>query len=302
MKTRTQADYEQRILRVLVHVQAHLDHSLDLDELAAIANFSPYHFHRIFRGMVGEPVREHVRRLRLERAAHRLKGGAAPVTQIAFEAGYETHEAFTRAFRAMFDQSPSGFRQSHRRHPVRESPSGVHYAPEGSLDTFNALFAEGETMDARIERVEPMRVAFMRHVGPYSEVGQLWQRFCGWVGMHGLFGPNTKLLGLCHDDPEVTPPDKIRYDACVVVDESVLPEGDVGVQEIAGGEYAVTTHSGPYEKLSETYGALCGQWLPANNREPAAAPCFEVYRNDPSTTPPEELLTDIHVPVRSADR
>lgn len=299
MKTRTQTDYEQRILRVLVHIQTHLDHSLDLDELAALANFSPFHFHRIFRGMVGEPVREHVRRLRLERAAHRLKTGTEQVTQIAFEAGYETHEAFTRAFRTMFDESPTGFREIHRRLPVKVSPSGVHYAPDGSLDKFNALFEEGETMDARIEQVEPMRVAFMRHVGPYNEVGAVWQRFCGWVGMHGLFGPNTKLLGLCHDDPEVTPPEKIRYDACVVVGENVLPEGEVGVQEIAGGEYAVTTHHGPYEDLAKTYAALCGQWLPAHDREPAPSPSIEMYQNDPNTTAPEDLLTDVYVRVQS---
>src|SRR5262245_60431909 len=106
MRTTTQQDYEQRILRVLLHIQSHLDHALDLDELASLAHFSPHHFHRIFRGMVGEPVMEHVRRLRLERSAFQLKTTSRPVTQIAFDAGYETHEAFTRAFRAMFRESP----------------------------------------------------------------------------------------------------------------------------------------------------------------------------------------------------
>ena len=81
-----------------MHIQHHLDEAVSLDELAALAHFSPYHFHRIFRGMVGESVMEHVRRLRLERAAHRLKFSDEPITRIAFEAGYETHEAFTRAF------------------------------------------------------------------------------------------------------------------------------------------------------------------------------------------------------------
>jgi len=77
-------------LRVLVHIQQHLDETIELDELAHIAHFSPYHFHRIFRGMVGESLMEHVRRLRLERAAHRLKFTDTSVTNIAFDAGYET--------------------------------------------------------------------------------------------------------------------------------------------------------------------------------------------------------------------
>jgi AraC family transcriptional regulator len=105
------------------------------------------------------------------------------------------------------------------------------------------------------------------------------------------------MLGLCHDDPAVTPPDKIRYDACIVIKKDVAPEGDVGVQTIAGGDYAVAIHRGPYEKLGETYAELCGQWIPGQNRESAAAPAFEVYKNNPQKTKPEKLVTEVHVPL-----
>lgn len=95
MKLVTLHDYKRRLLQVLVHIQQNLDGPLGLDELAAIACFSPFHFHRIFRGMVGESLKEHIRRLRLERAASQLKVGKQPVTQIALDAGYSSHEAFT---------------------------------------------------------------------------------------------------------------------------------------------------------------------------------------------------------------
>src|SRR5438067_4236130 len=134
MKSETQQTYQERILKVLVHIQNHLDETLSLEELAAVAHFSPYHFHRIFRGMVGESLMEHVRRLRLERAAHRLKFTDFPVTRIAFETGYETHEAFTRAFRALFAESPSGFRALHQALPYPETASNVHYDPAGKLE------------------------------------------------------------------------------------------------------------------------------------------------------------------------
>lgn len=298
MKTQTQRDYEERILRVLVHVQDHLDQALDLEQLAALAHFSPYHFHRVFRGMVGEPVKEHIRRLRLERAAYRLKAAGQPVTQVAFDAGYETHESFTRAFRALFGESPARFREIHRPAPLRSAPSDVHYAPDGKLTGFQPLQAGGAVMDVRIETLQPMRVAFARHVGPYNEVGQAWQRLCGWAGPRGLLGPQTKTIGISHDDPEITPPEKLRYDACIVVGADVAAEDDVGVQEIAGGEYAVVTHHGPYERLGDTYAALLGQWLPAHSREPLSGPCLEFYRNSPTETAPEDLLTDIHVPLQ----
>src|SRR5260370_39894448 len=109
MRETTIEDYQRRILKVLVHIQNNLDRPFSLEELATIASFSPYHFHRIFRGMVGESVKEHVRRLRLERAAHCLRFTGQPRTDIAFDAGYETHQALTPTFHSMFGASPPEF-------------------------------------------------------------------------------------------------------------------------------------------------------------------------------------------------
>src|SRR5215471_3560234 len=134
MRDTTIQDYQSRILKVLVHIQKSLDSPVSLEELAAIASFSPFHFHRVFRGMVGESVKEHVRRLRLERAAHRLRFTGKPVTELAFEAGYETHESFTRAFHTMFGESPTEFRNNHRAVAHGATPSGVHYAVDGTVD------------------------------------------------------------------------------------------------------------------------------------------------------------------------
>jgi AraC family transcriptional regulator len=297
VRTRTRQTYGERILRVLLHIQNHLDESLVLEDLARIACFSPYHFHRIFRGMVGESVMEHVRRLRLERAALRLVHTDQQVTRLAFEAGYETLEAFTRKFRATFGLSPTEFRQKHRLVPFPDVPSQVHFDPDGRIETFEPMKPGARKMDVRVEQIEPQRVAFMRHIGPYHGVGETWGKLCAWAGRRNLFGPNTKAIGVCYDDPEFTPPEKIRYDACFVVDESVQPEGEVGVQTLEGGEYAVLTHNGPYEKLAETYMRFCGEWLATSGRELKSAPSLEVYLNSPQDTAPEELVTLIHMPL-----
>ena len=149
-------------------------------------------------------------------------------------------------------------------------------------------------MEVRIERLDPMRVAFARHVGPYNEVGKAWDTVCEKLGREGLLGPNCRFIGLSYDDPEVTSPEKIRYDACVTVGDDFTAEGDVGVQTIPGGEFAVVTHEGPFEKLSQTYAALFGQWLPSSGRELQSEPSLEIYLNDPDSTDPEDLLTDIY--------
>jgi AraC family transcriptional regulator len=275
MKIATAESYQERILRVLVHIQGRLDEPLELDELARVACFSPFHFHRVFRALTGEGVHEYVRRLRLERAAQRLKLQEQPVTQIAFEAGYESHEAFTRAFHAMFGKSPSEFRE-----PRGYQPPDYGAPPPVELKT-----------------LAPQTVVFLRHVGPYQQVGATWGRLAMWAGMRGLIGPASRFLGISWDDPEITPPDRLRYDAAITLAGPIQPEGEFGVTELAGGEYATLLHKGPYENLSATYRLIFGAWLPLSGRELRDVPCFELYLNSPQNARPEDLLTVIHVPI-----
>lgn len=297
MKEVTLTIYKERLLKALLYIQRHLDEEIELEALARAAHFSPYHFHRIFRGMMGESVMEHIRRLRLERAAAQLKHGSRAVTRIAFEAGYESHEAFTRAFRTMFGESPSGFRAREGTAPFIASPSGVHFSAAGRVKQYKTSTKGLKTMNVQIKKIEPIRVAFVRHVGPYIQCEKAWGKLCGWAGPKGLIGPGTRFLGISHDDPAVTPPEKIRYDACITVNDRVQPEGEIGVQVIAGGDYAVVLHRGPYENLEKTYARIMGEWLPRSGREAAPDPCFEVYLNSPHETAPEDLMTEIHLPL-----
>lgn len=99
-------------------------------------------------------------------------------------------------------------------------------------------------MEVRIEKVEPMRVAFMRNTGPYETCGKAWGTLCAWAGPKGLPGPELKFIGVSHDNPDTIPPEQLRYDACIPVGLDVQPSGQVDVKTIAGGQYAVTTHRG----------------------------------------------------------
>jgi AraC family transcriptional regulator len=291
MKPSTERDYHERIVRTLVYIQQHLDDELELEQVAGVAAFSSFHFHRVFRGLVGETLKEHVRRLRLERAARNLKQSGEPVTQIALQAGFETHESFTRAFGDMFNLPPSTYRDAHK--PAPESKSHTH------LDDVSGYHPPeyGDIPPVEVKELAPMRLVFLRHVGPYSQVGATWGRLMAWAGMRGLLGPGMMMIGIVHDDPDVTPPDKVRYDAAVAVTRPVQPEGEFGVMELAGGSYAVVTHKGPYENLGKMYQRIYGGWLPKSGHHLRDAPAFEQYLNSPQNTKPEDLLTLIHVPI-----
>jgi len=302
IRTRTRSDYRRRIAAVVHYLEQNLDARPTLAELAAIAGFSTFHFHRVFRAIVGEAVQEHQRRLRLERAARRLLTTRRSVTRIAFEAGYEALEPFSRAFHATFGRSPSAFRRGAAPPPLAAAPApqparkrplaqpGERHAGEPGRRAADAA------SQVRIQRLEPMRVVCVRHIGPYTEVSTSWRRLYEWAGRNGLLGPGVRNIGITHDDPQLTPSDRIRYDACLTLDAKPGPaDGDIVAATIAGGEYAVIEHVGGYEFLSESYRRLYGDWLPASGREPADTPGFELYVSGPDEAGPPRTL--IHVPL-----
>ena len=110
MKPTSQSDYTTRIERVIAAVADSLEHDRDLPStatLASIANFSPFHFMRVYRALAGESLGTMVQRLRLVRAAHLLAASAAPISEVAGRVGFETPHAFARAFRQHFGVAPS---------------------------------------------------------------------------------------------------------------------------------------------------------------------------------------------------
>lgn len=280
------ANYASRILRVQLFIQEHLDEELSLDRLAEIAGYSPYHFHRIFRGQVGERLDDYVRRLRMERAAHSLRYREQSVLNVALDAGYGSHEGFTRAFQRIFGVTPSEYQALE--HPPAPRKAYLMQTVNFSLT------------DVQIVARPAMRLAGFRVVGPYSAefLGPAFSRLGEWVTREQLWGPATESIGVYHDDPEITPPEKQRADVCITVGPDFVPKADVQVQTLPAGQYAVLVHRGPYENLGESYRWLYGVWLPQSGREPADSPPYERYLNDCNTVQPADLLTEICIPLR----
>lgn len=306
MKPETRTFYEAAVLRAVARVARSLDEALDLEALAREAALSPFHFHRVFRGLVGETPLELHRRLRLERAAERLCRTAAGVTEIAFGAGYQTHEAFTRAFRQCYGTSPSAFRQR-----AAEMRSACHGGPptelaarcrvhvrEGRVDLLALTFVTpGETvMDVVIETHPARRLATVRHTGPYNEIARAFHRLGELAQAGGLYAhAEPAMLALYHDDPESTPPEALRSDAALIVREQApLPEG-ITEARLPAGRYAKATHRGSYAGLGDAWARLMGEWLPKSGFRVGPGPAYEIYVNDPRTTSAEALQTDLYL-------
>lgn len=294
--------YQERLNRVLRHIENHLDDNPDLDTLSGVACFSPYHFHRLFSAMVGESVAAYVRRLRLERAAMQLSHPDMKVTQVALAAGYDSLDAFARAFRAQFGMLPSEYRREGGmlvRAGIRSAgrPLFYHQTPDVS------------PIDVKIERFPPVPVATIRHTGAYDDCAPAWEALMTAMQANGLMTAQTLACAVSHDNPDITPIEKCRMEVCLSLPEGVavdaaavrnlLRDKRIYLREIGGmTDFAVIVVKGPYTLLHPAYRSLYREWLPQSGREPDVDPGFEVYRNWPQNTAPQDLRTDIFIPLK----
>ena len=247
--------------------------------------------------MTGETIADHVRRLRLERAAMELRSSAKQVIQVALDAGYEAHEAFTRAFKAAYGISPAGFRRKTGPIAVLAAPSGVHFRPGVPLTTFNTNHITTKVMKVITRKIKPMRVAYLRHVGPYEDVRPTWNDIMARLSADKQIRKRSVFIGIGHDNPSVTPAAELRYDACVTVDRDYEPKKPVKLQIITGGDYAVAKNC-PVGNIKDAYQYLFGKWLARSSRELRPAPSFIVFVDTNKGVAPGKWRVDIYLPLQ----
>jgi AraC family transcriptional regulator len=298
------------INRVVDHIDTHLTEAMDLRALARVARVSAWHFHRVFQAMTGETLADRVRRRRLEVAANRLLlEVATPALVAALDVGFASAEVFSRAFRAHFGMTPTAWRRGGYRRWARRNRVAlrkIHQADRKANQAASVAFRQdldlwppgqhrragrrgkgAKAMDVEIKTLPETRVAYMRHVGPYgaSSITTMWQRFAAWCAAEGLMSPRRPMYGISQDSPDITAPDKLRYDACVEVDDRFVPKDDVGVETIWGGRYACTTFSGTAADIHDAWMKFLGGWLPDSRYLPADHPAIEIYDPDFTVDP-----------------
>ncbi len=316
--------YQSRINRVLDHIDTHLHEPLQLPELARVAHFSPYHFHRIFRAMVGETVHGYVTRLRMERAAAILRNNPdRDVTGIAYDVGFSSPSTFARCFRGHFGMSATEWRKGEctdRKIGTMDRNDGMADGNGGTAQTTIRFYLEPHTNQplwelkmtkkngnelqstVKLEDYPERHVAYVRHVGPYQGQAavfeKLWSAIFGWAGMHGLMSrPDFEALCIYHDDPDITEPEKLRVSACVTAPEDIEVSGEIGRMTIPGGPYATADYELGPEDFADAWQLMFGTYLPESGFVPDERPCFELY-GPPGTAPEGKHAVRICIPVK----
>lgn len=150
-----------------------------------------------------------------------------------------------------------------------------------------------------IKQREAMTVAYLSQKGPYTQMGEAIGALFGGVAQWGL-APAGPPGGTYYNDPRQVPESELLWDLWVAVAGSPAEEpavgAGVGIKKIAATQVAFAMHRGPYDQIGNAYAAL-GQWIAEHGYEPAG-PSEEVYLSDPANTPPEQILTEVRLPVR----
>ncbi|MEM7128737.1 MAG: AraC family transcriptional regulator [Chloroflexota bacterium] len=288
-----QLDHYERINQVTRYIREHVDEPLKRDKLAAIAGFSVPHFHRIFTAHVGESISQYVRRVRMERAARQLLNRMVHITDVALDNGYETHSAFGKAFKQTFGISPTEFRE-------------LNPTAAGHMMSRRILYnrKELDMQPQEIRTLPHMKVLFARTsevmTGPafLTAPGQAFEKLMNHVMPNGLMEQVRHVIAIYPDEPEVGK--EVRFDAGVIFADGVEPTAGEGleIQTLSGGKWAIFRHIGSYDTLWKTWQDAHRDWLPTSGHELRNTCSFEDYVDNPKDVAPEELRTDIYIPIQ----
>ncbi|MBV8046420.1 MAG: AraC family transcriptional regulator [Paludibacterium sp.] len=274
----TDARYVERIRRAVAYIWTHLDRDVPLERLAEIACFSPYHFHRIYRALLGETVFDTVQRGRLHQAARRLSASDQPLAQIARRAGYGSLAAFVRGFGRHYGTTPGRYR------------AGVAHRLTSERESY--------MQSVQVREQPALLLLLRRHRGSYMNIGEAFDDLLLRAMPVCPDPAPVRAFGLYYDDPDGVPESALRSAAAFTWSADwPVPDG-LELLTLPAGRYAVARHTGPYSELQAAWRRLYVDWLPQSGFEPADQPCLEEYLNNPRDTAPMALQTDLMTPLK----
>lgn len=274
--------YVKQILKVLVYIEDHLEDEMTLQELAKVACYSSFHFHRMFQLVIGEPVHKYIRRLRLEKAANKLCYSNTSITEIAFDSNFDTSSSFTKAFKQCLGKSPKDYRKLNKE---------IYFMSQ-------KLHELAEIKPEKTHNISEIKVNFIRKIGDYVKSSQdAWDCMYDFIKMNQLDHQKMRYISISHDNPDITAEDKLRFDACIQIENN--KSINLPVQTIKGGNYAVFVHTGTHESLGTTFNRIFIKWLPSSKKKfDEYRQCFcEHFNLEHVHTNPDKLVTHVYIPL-----
>lgn len=268
--------YTDRIQQAVDYISEHLTEKIQLDTLASVACFSPFHFHRLFTAFTGETPRNCIERIKLESAANRLCDMPhKSVSEIAGDVGFESGATFSRLFKKQYAVSPTEFR--------KEKSRDIYFLRQSNREQLKPL-SEDDFSLIEIKILPPLQLIYSQTIQGYSPgIVKAWQKLESFATEHHLFQKDTLYLGIPIDNPGITPAGKCRYRACMTVpgkEKISKTNGEIKQMGLTGGKYALFHFNGTSHSLFRAFDFIYGKWLPLNGYVPDEKPQIEFYGQD----------------------
>lgn len=298
--------YVARVNRAIDFILQNLDQPLRLEVVAQAADFSPFHFHRIFRLLVGESLGEFVKRLRLERALALMSRQTwatrrrPSLTDIAFACGFASSSDFSRCFKQRYGMPASRFDvQSFRVKQREEWERAVTDPQQRNLLRKLKPGTNPDGFTVRLRRLPLRTVAYIRVQDSFREGGVTGAaaRLVQWAEGRGL--ADGQWLGYMWDDPEIVAHENCRYDVGLEVPAptATVPGGEVGRFEFPAMQVAEVEVRGGIDLEMRALDWLFGTWLPASGFVPTEQPCFEAWIGRPFAHGTDRFELRLQIPV-----
>ena len=286
-------EYKVRIDRVIQYIEANLTQNISLSEVAKVSHFSAYHFHRIFTAIMGETVNDYIVRRRLEKAINVLIfQPQLSVTQVALDSGFSSSANFSKAVKLHFGFSPSEIRNPEKiknskigkissKYGKEFNPSDL-YPARITNGVMNRNRLEGIDMKVEVRELESQQVCTLASARGYEPeaIYAAWDKLIAWAANNGIKQEDQKRFAFAFDNPTVTPIDKCRYEASIVIGGDVKVNPPFASSEIPKGKYAVLYFKGAPEDTIKAQLSIYSDWLPDSGFEPDNFPLLERYLND----------------------
>jgi AraC family transcriptional regulator len=275
--------YIERINIVIDTICDNLTGDLSLERLAQVAHFSPFHFHRLFKIIVGETLNHFVNRVRVERAAMLLRGNhKLNILDAAIACGYDSAAGFSRAFKKQFGIPP---RQWDRVSPLKNRKIG-QVEDEFPAYTVSTLYevAQSSEFTVHIQDLPAQRLAYIRVSNSYrrwNAVLAAHNRLMEWYQSQGGSLAQVRLYGMSQDDPEITPIENCRFDWCIAVPDDWYIGENISERNFPACQVAAIHTQGDLHQFDKTWQYLWRCWLPHSRYQPANLPAMEIYHRLP---------------------
>jgi AraC family transcriptional regulator len=288
-KEETLSYYENKVYDVVNYVRDNPGGELNIKALSDKFNISYFHFHRIMRAALNEPLGNYINRMRLNTSAQMIRETGESISAIAEKIGYNNLSAFSKSFIKEFGISPQNFR-------LKEDCS-----LNNEIDfQFRKNRVENGKISPRIKILPRCRVIYVKVKGEYGGkcAYDAWEAIMNFAVKAGIISWNPDYFSIYYDDPDVVGVDNCNFECCLVVKKKMVADNLIGGKDFEGGKYLAFRYKGPYDNLWDVYEMLYRDHIILLDKyQLRDAPIIEKYLKYSEKMKPESYVTEVCIPI-----